>query len=272
MSLTVHLKINGQTVEAPPEATVLETARRIGIYIPTLCHHEALEPEGVCRLCIVAVSDGGKQSLRPSCMLKVAEGMVVETDSKRIHASRQMMLKRLLKQAPNSSIIREMAERYGVPTDVDASAATTGCVLCGRCVQVCRDKIGAGVYAFEGRGKTRKVVVNADKLGDCIGCGACAQICPTDAIQVVDDHGERKIIAWGDEIVRFELENCEHCGTPYAPKRYLDYINRRAYVPKGIELIDHICPKCFQNGDRASKARRDGALRKSLNKWSVPRR
>ena len=46
----VTLTINGQTVQAPKNATILEASRSAGIYIPTLCYHPELAPEGACRL------------------------------------------------------------------------------------------------------------------------------------------------------------------------------------------------------------------------------
>jgi len=274
MTSTVHLKINNQTIEAPADATVLEAARQEDIYIPALCYHEALEPEGVCRLCIVAVQneDETEQSVRISCKLKVAEGMVIKTDTQRINTSRRLILKRLLKRAPNAKVITDMAARYGITPDPDVSEQEAdGCVLCGSCIQVCRDKIGPAIFSVTGRGTSRKVTANTDRLQECIGCGACAQVCPTDAIRVIDADGFRKIYTWGEMMLRFQLEKCEHCGTPFAPKRYMDFINKRAYIPKGLELVDYICPKCFKDGDRASQARKSGALRKSVIKWAVPR-
>jgi bidirectional [NiFe] hydrogenase diaphorase subunit len=271
MTSTVHLTINGKPIEAPADATVLETARQMGIYIPALCYHEALAPAGTCRLCLVAVGNGTKQSVHISCKLNVVEGMTVVTDTKRINASRRLILKQLLDRAPTAEVIRDMAARYGVALDRSLPAEGNDCVLCGRCVRVCRDKIGPAIFAAVGRGTARKVIANADRLAQCIGCGACAQVCPTDAIRVIDARGYRQIYAWKEVLIEFELEKCEHCGTPFAPKRYLAFINQRAYVPKGIELVDHICPSCFKDGDRASERRRTGALRSSVNKWSVPR-
>jgi len=56
MSKTIHMTINGKKIQAPEGTTVLEAAKNEGMYIPTICHHEALKPAGTCRLCIVEVS------------------------------------------------------------------------------------------------------------------------------------------------------------------------------------------------------------------------
>jgi NADH dehydrogenase/NADH:ubiquinone oxidoreductase subunit G len=49
----IRLQIDGQEVEAKEGMTVLQAAQGAGISIPTLCHHEKLEPFGGCRICIV---------------------------------------------------------------------------------------------------------------------------------------------------------------------------------------------------------------------------
>ena len=78
----VTLTINGQTVQAKKNSTVLEAARAAGIYIPTLCYHPELSHEGACRLCVVEAS--GARSLVASCVYPVAEGMVVETNTPKV--------------------------------------------------------------------------------------------------------------------------------------------------------------------------------------------
>jgi len=55
----IQLEIDGKEVKAREGMTVLEAAQSAGIFIPTLCHHEKLEPLGGCRVCIVEVEDRG---------------------------------------------------------------------------------------------------------------------------------------------------------------------------------------------------------------------
>ena len=73
----INLTINGLTVEMSAEATVLDAARKLRITIPTLCHHDALEPYGGCRLCVVEVEKNGRSRLTASCTLPVEEGLTV---------------------------------------------------------------------------------------------------------------------------------------------------------------------------------------------------
>lgn len=272
MSTMIHLTINGKKIEAPQGMTVLEAATREGIDIPTICHHEALEPAGTCRLCIVEVSGSINHAIRTSCMQEVKEGLVVETETERINQNRKLILELLLGRSPDNPYLMELAAKYGVTSTRFSTGEINDCILCGRCVRVCRDEIGVYALCFVNRGHERKVTTDFERLSEyCIGCGSCAQICPTGAIQYEDRGDERKIFTWGQVFARFKLERCEHCKTPFAPKKYLDLINEKAYKPKGLELIDYICPECFKKKDRASEARRAGAMRKSAVKWAVPR-
>ena len=70
----ITLTINGQTVQAPKNATILEAARSAGIHIPTLCYHPELATEGACRLCVVEAS--GARTLVASCVYPVAEAAI----------------------------------------------------------------------------------------------------------------------------------------------------------------------------------------------------
>ena len=75
----VNLTIDGKQIQAPAGSSVLEAARSAGIYIPTLCYHPDLRPEGACRLCMVEAS--GARTLVASCVYPVSEGMVVKTNT-----------------------------------------------------------------------------------------------------------------------------------------------------------------------------------------------
>ena len=95
---TVCITVDGQTVEAPKSATVLEAARLAGVKIPTLCHHPELHPEGSCRVCLVQIE--GARSLAASCVHPVAEGMVVHTHSPAVRDARKMVVELLLANHP----------------------------------------------------------------------------------------------------------------------------------------------------------------------------
>ncbi len=243
----IHLTINGQDVEARAGTTVLEAATQAGIYIPTLCHHEALEPEGTCRLCIVEVSGALRHGIRVSCIQEVKEGLVVETETERIQKNRRLILELLLGRSPYCKELLDLAAKCGVMTSRFLTGENDDCVRCGRCVRVCRDKIEVYALCWVNRGNQRKVATDFERLSEyCIGCGSCAQVCPTGAIKIEDRGNERKIYMWGQIIAKFKLEPCKQCGRPFAPKKYLDRIRERAYKPKGLELVDAVCPECIK--------------------------
>lgn len=90
----INLTINGQKITAPAGSTILEAARQNGIYIPTLCYDEAVEVYGACGLCVVEAE--GVPKLLRSCSAKVAEGMVVNTESDRVVKSRKIAMELLM--------------------------------------------------------------------------------------------------------------------------------------------------------------------------------
>ena len=96
------LQIDGREVEAREGMTVLDAAQLVGIEIPTLCHHEKLEPFGGCRLCIVEVEVRGWPRLVAACVYPVEDGLVVRTRSEKIDRIRKMILELLLAHAPDS--------------------------------------------------------------------------------------------------------------------------------------------------------------------------
>ena len=85
----IILQIDGKEVKATEGMTVLEAARSAGISIPTLCHHEKLEPYGGCRICIVEVDVRGWTRRVASCIYPVAENLVVRTRSEKIDRIRK---------------------------------------------------------------------------------------------------------------------------------------------------------------------------------------
>ena len=85
----ILLEIDGRQVEASPDMTVLQAAQKLGIKIPTLCHHEKLEPYGACRLCMVEVESRGSTKLVVSCVYPVENNLVVRTRSEKVDKIRK---------------------------------------------------------------------------------------------------------------------------------------------------------------------------------------
>ena len=90
----INLTINGKAITAPEGSTILEAARANGIDIPTLCYDKAVEIYGACGLCVVEAE--GIPKLLRSCSAKCTEGMVINTESKRVVQSRKIAMELLM--------------------------------------------------------------------------------------------------------------------------------------------------------------------------------
>jgi len=204
----VQLTINNIKVNAEEEMTILDAAKSVGIYIPTLCHLKELAPTGACRICTVEVD--GMRNLVPSCAFPVFEGASVETNSPRVRRARKTIIELLVENHPQDCLIcvrnkncelQDLSEKYGVREHryvgeckshaIDISSASmerdpAKCILCGRCVRVCHEIQKIGAIDFTKRGFTSIVTTPYNKglnISDCILCGQCILVCPTAALR-----------------------------------------------------------------------------------------
>lgn len=179
----IHLKIDGNEVEAEKGTTILEAARTVGIEIPTLCHHEALEPYGACRICVVQVDAGGRQGLGAACVRRVEENMVVETRTKQVDSIRRILIEQFLAHAPDSPVLLRLAEQYGADKDRFEKQASF-CILCGLCVRYCAEIAKKNAIGFYDRGSTREIkFIPQVAANECRDCKACFSLCPTSYLQ-----------------------------------------------------------------------------------------
>ncbi len=237
----MEITIDGRRCEARADETVLEVARREDIYIPTFCHHEALEAFNACRVCLVAVEQNGQRALLPSCSLKVEEGMEVETDAEDVARTRKVVLELLLARCPEVEKVRELAAEYGVTEpEFEVTDAQEDCILCGLCVRVCDELIGAQALAFSQRGTDTVVETPFEEPSDvCIGCGACAEVCPTGHITVEDQaDGTREIVPFHTS---HTLVPCPRCGTGYVTEKQLEFLEEQLGEKSDILAS---CPQC----------------------------
>jgi NADH dehydrogenase/NADH:ubiquinone oxidoreductase subunit G len=176
--IVVTFKVNRRTLRVEEGTTVLEAARDAGIYIPTLCYHPALEPIGACRLCIVELSQGGRQSHVAACVTKVSEGITVKTDTQAVAKIRRTVLELLIARCPDVAILRELGERFGVG-EPSFPLGKDVCFLCGLCVRACREIVGVEAIGFAQRGVDSEVLPPfATQSARCISCGTCTTVCP----------------------------------------------------------------------------------------------
>jgi len=179
----ILLKIDGKEVKAKEGMTVLEAARIAGISIPTLCHHQKLEPYGACRLCIVELDVRGWTKLVVSCLYPVAMDLVVTTRSEKINRIRKTILELLLAHAPDAFELQDLAKEYGADRDRFEKEASF-CIHCGLCVRYCAEVKKKYAVGFVNRGANREISFIPEVASkECWNCKECFQLCPTEALQ-----------------------------------------------------------------------------------------
>lgn len=209
----ITIKINGREVSAPAGSTILEAARLANITIPTLCYMKEINEIGACRICVVEVK--GAKTLVTACVYPISEGMEVWTNTPRVLAARRTTLELMLSNHNRSCLscvrsgnceLQALCKQYGVeneakydgaktPSEIDDSAThmirdNSKCILCRRCVAVCKETQGIGVIGASNRGfKTAVTSAFEMGLGDtsCVSCGQCIAVCPTGALQEKDN-------------------------------------------------------------------------------------
>jgi NADH dehydrogenase/NADH:ubiquinone oxidoreductase subunit G len=206
--------IDGIQVSVPVEATILDAARRAGVWIPTLCHSLAASAQATCRLCLVGLERKGELQMVTACNYPVRRDIIVSVSGEKPARVRRGVMQLLLARSPESQELKELAARMGVSGTPfpKVTESQRNCVLCGLCIAVCEEAIGASAIGFAGRGVER--VVAAPFLAPsetCIACGACAAVCPVGTIQVRihEDSGEAEISPFKS---RCKLAVCEACG------------------------------------------------------------
>ena len=174
----INLTINGLGVAVEQGATLLEAAQFLGMPIPTLCHMDGLSPYGACRLCVVEIGEGERAKLVTACTYPAAEGLKVRTASARVVRARRMVIELLLASCPQSKTIQDLASAYGVRQQ-RFRQEHEDCILCGRCVRMCKEQMAAGAIGFRHRGRKRDIGTPFDAKSEvCRLCGACMYVCP----------------------------------------------------------------------------------------------
>ena len=238
----ITLQINGQEVQAEAGQTLLQVAREVSVFIPTLCHHEALAPFGACRLCLVEVEKEGHRNLEAACSYPAEGGIAFFTETPEVIRVRKMVIALLLSRCPQVPLIREIATRLEVNENLlplQGSKEEEECILCGRCVRVCREAIGKHAVSFAYRGTERCVTTPfGDHSPDCIGCTACVFVCPTGAVKVTERGDKNYLEPWNTDV---SLVNCDACGRSFIPEKVLAHLLGQQAVAAGKEPL---CPIC----------------------------
>jgi len=221
----VSFTLNGQTVVAPADQSILEAAEQHGIEIPRLCYMAGMRPDGNCRTCMVEIK--GERVLAPSCCRYPRDGMEVTTNSARAITSQKMSIELLLSDVPeraytlNSELdvwARKMnvgkprfAPRHQPVEDLSHPAMAVhldACIQCKRCVRACREEQVNDVIGYAFRAGESKIVFDFDDpMGDstCVACGECVQACPTGALMPARDAAKTVADKQVDSV-------CPYCG------------------------------------------------------------
>ena len=179
----ILLQIDGKEVEANEGMTILDAARSVGIFIPTLCHHEKLEPYGACRICVVEVETRGRTNLVAACLHLVEQDLVVKTRSERVDKTRKILLEQFLAHAPDAEVLQDLAQEYGAEKD-RFEKESSFCILCGLCVRYCTEVKKKNAIGFFDRGVTREISFIPEVASkECRNCKECFPLCPTSYVQ-----------------------------------------------------------------------------------------
>ncbi len=209
---TVNITIDGKKLQVEQGITILEAARQASIKIPTLCFLKDINEIGACRMCLVEIK--GARALQASCVYPVAEGLEIYTQSPAVREARKVTLELILSNHDKKCLtcvrsknceLQSLAEELNIK-DMRFEGASTNlplddfspsivrdpnkCVLCRRCVSMCKNIQTVSVISATERGFKSAISCAFDRSLEevpCTMCGQCISVCPVGALREKDD-------------------------------------------------------------------------------------
>ena len=225
--------INGKKVSGKKGETILQVARRNGIYIPTMCYLEKVSPIGSCRLCLVEVKypDSTSSDLVLSCQTPAIANIEVQTDTEKLFKHRQNIIKfynvnhplecgvcdksgacdlqnKNLEFAVNSQEFA-IKEQYRKIEDWNFIQYDPSlCIVCEKCVSTCNEVIGDDSIKVKFGGYSSSIITKTGEPLDCTFCGECIAVCPVGAL--ISKDFKYSANSW--ELTKIP-STCSHCSS-----------------------------------------------------------
>jgi heterodisulfide reductase subunit A len=238
----VKVKIDGKSIEVEEGTYALQAAEKLGIEIPTLCYYPYMTPYAACRICIVEARDSrGWSKIVTSCNYPVFDGLEIYTDTPRVVEARRTNLQMLMRSCAPVPVLQRLAEKFGIVEPRWGTGDYT-CILCGMCVRICDEVVGAHALSFINRGFKRDVSTPFNlETEACILCGACAKFCPTGYIKMeeLEDRvlSHRELSLGPNAAISLPFRQA----VPNVPRIYRE--NCIHFKTGGCMLCARVCPK-----------------------------
>ncbi|MFN7150766.1 MAG: 2Fe-2S iron-sulfur cluster-binding protein, partial [Microthrixaceae bacterium] len=203
----VTITVDGREVTAQNGELLIDACERNDAYIPRFCYHPRMNPVGMCRMCLVEVDTGRGPALQPSCMIPVADGMVVDTTNDKVAKAQDGILEFLLANhpldcpvcdkggecplqdqtmayGPGESRWVEEKRHYEKPIAISETVYLDRerCILCDRCTRFADEVAGDPLIHFIDRGSNTEVATFPDEPFASYFSGNTVQICPVGAL------------------------------------------------------------------------------------------
>ncbi|UYH55894.1 NADH-quinone oxidoreductase subunit NuoG [Qipengyuania sp. SS22] len=197
--------VDGQEIEVPDGATVLQACELAGKEIPRFCYHERLSIAGNCRMCLVEVKPGPPKP-QASCALPATDGQEIRTDSEMVKTAREGVMEFLLINHPldcpicdqgGECDLQDQSVAYGrgaTRYDENKRAVTekymgpliktimTRCIHCTRCVRFSEEIAGVDEIGALGRGEDMQITTYLEQAAEHELSANVIDLCPVGAL------------------------------------------------------------------------------------------